>query len=179
MKKYYILNITFFLLILTSCDNNEDIEPTYDYIKFDTDDKSFLLNSEYDAFWNTYFKGSNQDQLGLVMQDESGELLGQIFLNNSDFSNKTFPFTVDIKSDPLKDGSAQMSLINLVIRRDTIFNETDNINYTNHSGDNFTLTINSFENSVLKGEFFGVLKTKTGKTKPIDNGRFKIKVERK
>ena len=102
MRKYYISNLAILSLLLTSCDNKGDIEPTYDYIKFDTDGKSFLLNSEYDVFWNTYLKSSNQDQLGLVMQDERGGLKGEIFLYESDFSTRTFPFTVDMKSDPIK-----------------------------------------------------------------------------
>jgi hypothetical protein len=72
-----------------------------------------------------------------------------------------------------------MSLVNLTIHRDTIFNETDSINYTNHSVDNFTLTINSFDNNTLRGNFHGVLKTKTGKVKSINNGRFKIKIQTK
>ena len=179
MRRFKVFNIAILFSLFTSCDNKEDIEPTYDYIKFDSGNASFLLNSEYDQTWNSYFKSSNQDQLGLVLKDEEGKLLAQIHLINSNFLNKSFPFTIDGQSDALKDGSAQMSLLNLTAQRDTIFNKTDSINYTNHSSGNFVLTINSFENDILKGNFYGTLKTITGKTKSIDHGRFKIKVKTK
>ncbi|MEQ8925736.1 MAG: hypothetical protein RLO81_07955 [Fulvivirga sp.] len=175
MKTIYILGIGIIFLTLSACDTNENINPTYDYISFETEGTSYLLIDEggYDA-WNAYYIRDNQDQLGLVLQDGKGELLGEIYLNNSDFLNKTFPLTIS-KENP-NDGFAQMSLLNLTIHRDTIFNETDDVNYSNHSYDNFALTINSFEKNVLKGKFNGELKTKTGKSKIINNGKFEVRI---
>ncbi|MEZ4773582.1 MAG: hypothetical protein R3D00_10405 [Bacteroidia bacterium] len=167
--------VIFALLSLVSC--RQDVEPDYDYISFEMDGNSIELKAEYDSFWNTYIKSTNQDQLGLVLQDENKEMLGQIYVLDSDFLNKTLPYTIDKQREVLLEGYAEMSLINLTNPVDTLFNNNDSINFVGYSYEDFTLTINAFEDSVLSGDFFGVLKTRTGKTKNIENGQFKVKID--
>lgn len=167
--------IIFALLSFVSC--RQDIEPDYDYISFEMDGNPVELKAEYDPFWNTYIKSTNQDQLGLVLQDENKEILGQIHVINSDFLNKTLPYTIDKQREVLSEGSAELSLIDLTTSVDTVFGNNDSINYVGFSYHDFSLTINAFEDSVLRGDFFGVLKTQTGKTKTISNGQFRVKID--
>ncbi len=175
MKTIQFVNPLFILvLILISCNDEEELEPSFDYIKFTVEGNSYIFRNEYDPLWNTYFRDANQDQLGLIMQDEKEEALVQLFLTDSDFLNKDLPIIVDQESYALNEGFAEMSLISLITPTEVTFGENDSINYVNHSLDDFIFIIDSYEHSVLRGKFYGVLKTKTGKRKEISSGNFKI-----
>lgn len=180
MKTYYIATFAFLLFAFSACDQNQGIEPSYDFIKFDSDGESLILSKEY-GVPSIYYKRDSQDQLGLILQDEQNRFLVEIYLMNSDILNKRYPYTFNNQN--VAEGYSTIQLIDLRelvyrnIRQDTVFGKTDNVNYKTSSIDNFTLTVNSFDDKVLRGEFRGELKTSTGKSKIVSNGQFKVKTD--
>lgn len=180
MKTYSIAAIVFLLFAFSACDQNQSIEPSYDFIKFDSEGEPLILSKEY-GLPSIYYKRDNQDQLGLILQDEQNRFLVEIHLMNSDILTKSYPYTFNNQN--IDDGYSTMQLIDLRelayrnIRQDTVFGKTDSVNYKISSFDNFTLTVNSFDDKILRGEFRGELKTSTGKSKIVSNGQFKIKID--
>jgi hypothetical protein len=177
VKKAYPL-IAVFLLLFGSCDEDEFVEPPYDYMKFDTGGQSFFVNSNH--YWgNGYLKNVNNDQLVRAIDDESGVLRARLLVFNSNLLTRSFPFTLDEQSDPAKDGSAQLELIDLTPSPGNVFNEPDSTIYIHSANRNFELTMESFEKNWLRGSFHGVFQSSDGNTRSIDNGQFKFWIKPK
>ena len=50
-------------------------------------------------------------------------------------------------------------------------------NYSGQTYDGLTFILTSFENNILKGEFSGEIKTRTGLVKTVEEGEFKANLK--
>jgi len=166
MKKLIIL--LFVSLFVFGCNKNEETLPS-DNIYCNITSAQYNFTKTSDA---RYIIGENQDQVMIIMIDESKNLLCNINITSTDLLQAEFPKKI---GQNLIDGeTGDVQIINMNMPVDTLFGKGDDVNYSGwtFSNDEFEMVIESFENGLMTGTFKGLIETKTGKTEFVAEGEF-------
>lgn len=177
MKKLLLTTAVLCLGLLTSCLSDEE-EPAGDYISFESEETIYTFTEIYNPDWNKYFRGENQDQVGITLQDNEKTFLVGINFLDAFLDDTHYPLIIDKPTfeTPIKP-EGNLQLFNLAIPSDTIFGPNDNVNFHGSTRSNLTFVIDNYKRDVLTGSFSGTIYTETGKSMDVKNGKFKVNIE--
>lgn len=196
-----VLLIFTIILFAISCDNEilnteinnpETIDHSKDFLKdlrIERTDRSsvYFIRGEFDgkliyfttisnayyyddSSWNGYFLNSNGlDQINLIRQTRADSVQLAIFISQSKIFTRQFPYS-------LKD--AEIQLINLKKLFTVVQGSSDDDSmFLGTTFNSLTIQVTSFVDNTLEGTFEGSLKSYSGSTIIVKNGRFRIKIK--
>lgn len=204
-KKFYSLLMIAIVLIASSCQkeslnpeipNPEPIDHAKDflkdlrisrsdrsspnYIRGEFDGKLILFSAIDKAYyyddigWNGIFihNSNGLDQINLIRQTSNDSVEFAIYINQSKIFTRQFPYRFN------EGGYAQFELINLNKLNPSVpISPNDATIFTGHTDRSFKLQVTSFVDNILEGTFEGSLKSLSGSTIIVKNGKFHIKVK--
>ena len=197
-----VLLIFAIIIISNSCEkeplnpeisNPEIIDQSKDFLKelrIDRSDRSsvYFIRGEFDgkliyfttisdnyynddSSWNGIFINSaiGLDQINLIRMNYENSVQLSIYINQSKIFTRQLPYNIKAGED------AVIELKNL----DTVKpGSSDNDpTFSGATYSSFTIQITSLVDNILEGKFEGPLKSKSGSTIMVKNGRFRIKVK--
>ena len=131
-----------------------------------------ISNAYYydDSSWNGYFLNSNGlDQINLIRQTRMNSIELAIIISQSKMFTRQFPYS-------LKD--AEIQLINLKKLFTLVPGSSDDDSmFLGTTFDSLTIQVTSFVDNTIEGIFEGSLKSYSGSTIIVKNGRFRIKIK--
>lgn len=134
-----------------------------------------ISNAYYydDSSWNGYFLNSNGlDQINLIRQTSADSVQLAIFIRQSKIFTRQFPYSFK------NGGHAEIQLINLKKLFTVVPGSSDdNSTFLCTTFDSLTIQVTSFVDNTIEGTFEGSLKSYSGSTITVKNGRFRIKVK--
>ena len=180
MKKIILIPLTVLvsLLIFSSCEENSiEVEPElpFDYIKFEIDGEEYLF-TESKLETHLHFDVSANETY-IILNDSLDNYGARIFISSFDITNTEYPFQFPDKLTAYNTPNVGVQLINLQIKEPSTFGPNDSTNYSGQTYDGLTFILTSFENNILKGEFSGEIKTRTGLVKTVEEGEFKANLK--
>lgn len=154
------------LVVLVACKEEPVVyvEPDYEFIQFEVAGKAYEFKE--DIGLSIYYKSDTQDQLGLVMGDSESFDFCEIYLLETRILNKRLPVKFNNRTSYF-DGFATMNF--------TEWKSGKEMQYVNYSGNGLEVTVTSYQDSLLRGEFSGPLQALTGEEIVLSKGRFKVK----
>lgn len=166
----------FLFASLFSCSSEKE-EPLKDFISYESEGKVFTFSKINNPSWNKYFRGQQQDQVGITLENTEGTLLVGINLLFVYLDRASYPIELSVNSTgspfpPVGD----FQLYDLVNGGNSSFGPEDGVNFVGDSSSDFYYQINSYENGILEGTFTGSIYTRTGKSKLIQNGKFRVAI---
>jgi len=167
------------LLLFTSCEeSNIELEPElpFDYIKFEIDGEEFLLTK---MVANVYYLDSitGQDQIAITLDNSELKKSCLLSFQNLDLFHKDLPLELNKFSHPLKDGYSGISILKNIDNNESIIYNSDRDKFNGSTFDDFSIIVKSFENSILKGTFEGLLINRNGESINVTKGEFKSILE--
>ncbi|WP_421871102.1 hypothetical protein [Marinoscillum sp.] len=172
MKASILYSLT--LIALVACDHvsleeQELILPEY-YVYLTIDDEEYLFHEDMGVF-NSYITGPNQDQLSIVL---GGNLFYcELHILDSRLDQQTFPLTM---SSTQSDGYAELQLVDRNESVEMMFGPEDNVNFIGVTFEDLEVTVLEYEDQVISGEVKGTIRTRTGRVKEIDDGKFNVAI---
>lgn len=179
-------------ILNTEIDNPETLDHSKDFLKdlrIERADRSsvYFIRGEFDgkliyfttisnayyyddSAWNGYFLNSNGlDQINLIRQTRADSVQLAIFISQSKIFTRQFPYS-------LKD--AEIQLINLKKLFTVVQGSSDDDSmFLGTTFNSLTIQVTSFVDNTLEGTFEGSLKSYSGSTIIVKNGRFRIKIK--
>lgn len=157
--------LVLFILSFIGCqDRAEEPEPAGDYIRIETEAGEKLLFQQ--PVHAVYFKSNQQDQLDLVMGDESFRRFG-IYLMDTDILNRALPATFSNSVGTIFDGLASADYFN------NDWSGT-NVSFTNYSKNGLTVKVTNLADSTISGEITGPLFNNVNERFEIKSGKFRV-----
>lgn len=159
------LILVLLILVFAGCqDSAEDPEPEGDYMRIETEDGLTLLFQQ--PVHAVYFKSDQQDQLDLVMGDDSFRQFG-IYLMDTDILNRRLPATFSNSVGTIFDGFASAE-----------YNNNDwsgmNVSFTNYSKNGLSVKITKVAGTTISGEISGPLFNSINERFGIKTGKFRV-----
>lgn len=153
------------ILVFAGCqDSGEAPEPIGDYIRIETEAGETLLFQQ--PVHAVYFKSDQQDQLDLVMSDDSFRRFG-IYLMDTDILNRKLPATFSNSVGTIFDGLVSAE-----------YNNNDwsgvNVSFTNYSKNGLSVKITNVTDRTVSGEITGPLFNNINERFGIKTGRFRV-----
>ncbi len=181
MKKIILILSIFFMF---SCSKNkqespeDSNNPTIFFISFESGNQQFYFDEEYFLidFSNQYL--AELDQLNLNMKSSTNNRYRcNVFIHGANIFDKSLPLQLDGNSHAIRDGRAELQLIDQINTAATTFGPDDDYNFTGSTLTNqLSLTITSLSTTLIECSFEGIIETKTGKPIHVQNGRLKIQL---
>lgn len=168
----------FFLILFSfGCQSDEDTLPKGDFISFRSEGKTYLFRQIENPSWNKYFRGENQDQIGIALRNEDQSLYAGININTAFIWKKTLPLQI---SGPLTDpfmpiGDFQLRDLKNQVPID--YGVDDDVNFVGNTETNQIIYIlEKYDQDVLEGSFSGTIYTRTGRSMKIESGKFRVRI---
>jgi hypothetical protein len=155
--------------VFLSCEEPKDIAP-HDFISATIDDEVYKYeqtSSEVDTFSSAYYYSNTGSQINLIRR--GGGRTMEIYLLGVPLDDIKLPYEMRPQF--------QWKDLRYKVTSECQFCEYDSINYSNSYRDTppeFKLTIRDKTNDVLTGDFYGTVFTRTGKSKTVSRGEFRI-----
>ncbi|TKB96957.1 hypothetical protein [Pedobacter cryophilus] len=134
-------------------------------------DNSTVLNA---LFINNLIK---LDNIHLVRFNKLQDIRIAIYFDQADILNRAIPYTLPHQNQVLCE-RVEVQLLNLKKAGSAIQNsQNDNFSFHSSSYKGITLVVTSFKDYIMEGTFKGNIRTNTGSSIIVENGKFRIKLK--
>lgn len=135
----------------------------------------FTFKSDNDRGWNTQFVNQSLelDQISIVRADQTNSVSIAFYFQQANIFNRKLPYFV-----PAGEGEfAEMALMNLRNTGSFIQGSAqDDFTFWQTTSNALKIQISSVADYTLEGTFEGYIRSNTGSTILVKNGRFRIKI---
>lgn len=176
---------------------SENADPTKDFLKeIRSDAKSeFYISGEFDGYeiycssthgsmYQYQDTGFNAiyldpsiglDNIHLIRENDERTVMLAIYFDKANIADRTFPYLVPRANlDPCE--SVEMELINMKkLGTAGQHSPNDDFSFWSTTNNTFKIKVDRFADNVIEGTFEGVLRTETGASLDVKNGKFRIK----
>ena len=163
-----------------TCDSSV-CEDQKEYIRAKIDGKQYCFSSFWfnqDSSHNINYTANGMDQINMIREDACKHLSIRFFFTGTDLFHQALPYIQPLDNPAAPMGMVELQLVDLQNISTCEFCATDSVDYVNWPFNGIQIQVSQIVNDTLAGSFSGPVYTKTGKSRMLSNGEFRIRIIR-
>jgi hypothetical protein len=163
-----------------SCDSSVCADQK-EYIRAQIDGMQYCFSSfwfNHDSSYNINYSADGMDQINMIREDACKHLSIRFFFTGTNLFHQPLPYIQPLDNPQAPMGLVELQLVDLQNISSCEFCPTDSVDYVNWPFHGIQIQVSQIVNDTLVGSFSGPVYTKTGKSRMLSNGEFRIRIIR-